>query len=73
MMALYFLSGGGVVEKRVFRCLFCDGVFDERKTLNVHYLEVHPSAFSSEELLMAAARRTHAVPGGGSSPSLADA
>ncbi|HYB67478.1 MAG TPA: hypothetical protein VEC43_04050 [Candidatus Acidoferrales bacterium] len=71
-MAIYFLSDGGVVERRDFRCLFCEAVFDERKALSLHYLDVHSPAFSAEELIMAAARHPHEAPDTGRSPSLAD-
>jgi hypothetical protein len=39
------------------RCLYCDEIFEEKRALNIHYFQAHSSAFSSEELLMAAARR----------------
>ncbi len=51
-MAIYFLTDGAV-EKREFNCLFCNVAFDERETLNQHYLEAHVSAFSTEEIIMA--------------------
>ncbi len=60
-MAIYFLTDGGAVEKREFICLFCNVAFDERRALNQHYLEAHPSAFSTEEMTMAAARRPQVV------------
>jgi hypothetical protein len=63
-MAIYFLTKGGRVERCEHRCLFCDGVFGERKALSAHYLEVHSSAFSVEELVMAAARRAREVAAG---------
>ena len=66
MGSVYFIGRGGVVERRDYQCLFCEGVFSERKALNSHYLEVHAAAFSGEELLMAASRRTHVIQGGGS-------
>lgn len=61
ILAIYFLSEGGSVERRDFRCLFCEAVFDERKVLNLHYIDAHSPAFSAEELIMAAARRAHEV------------
>ena len=70
-MAIHFLSDVGVVERRDFRCLFCEDVFDERKALSLHYLDAHSPAFSAEELNMAAAR-PHEAPDTGSSPSLTD-
>jgi len=73
ILAIYFLSEGGTVERRDFRCLFCDVVFDERKVLNLHYIDAHSVAFSAEELIMAAARRAHEVAQTGGSASLADA
>ena len=63
-MAIYFLTNGGSVEWFEHRCLFCDGVFRARKALSAHYLEAHSSAFSVEELVMAAARRAHEVAAG---------
>jgi hypothetical protein len=60
-MAIYFLTDGGAVEKREFICLFCNSSFDERKTLNQHYLEIHPSAFSAEEMFTTSARRPYVV------------
>ena len=73
MVAIYFLTDGAVVERHDFRCLFCDAVFDERKVLNLHYLDAHSPAFSAEELIMAASRRAHEVRDTGGSGSLADA
>jgi len=72
-LAIYFLSEGGTVERRTFRCLFCDAVFDERKVLNMHYIDTHSAAFSIEELMMAAARRAHEVAQTDGSAFLADA
>jgi hypothetical protein len=73
IVAIYFLSDGAVVERHDFRCLFCEAVFDERKVLNLHYLDVHSPAFSTEELIMAASRRAREVSGTGGSASLVDA
>ncbi len=73
ILAIYFLSEGGTVDRRDFRCLFCDMVFGERKMLNVHYIDAHSAAFSVEELIMAAARRAREVAQTGGSASLADA
>jgi hypothetical protein len=61
IMAIYFLTDNGAVEKREFTCLFCNVAFDERKTLNQHYLEAHPSAFSTEKMITASARRPYVV------------
>jgi len=72
ILAIYFLSEGGSVERRDFRCLFCEAVFDERKVLNLHYVDAHSSAFSAEELIMAAARTAQEVAEMGGSASLAD-
>ena len=72
ILAIYFLSEGGSVERRDFRCLFCEAVFDERKVLNLHYVDAHSPAFSAEELIMAAARRAHQVAEMGDAASLAD-
>jgi hypothetical protein len=71
-MAIYFLTDG-VVEKREFNCLFCNVAFDKRETLNQHYLEAHASAFSTEEMIMAAALRPHVVQDRGSPGTWADA
>jgi hypothetical protein len=60
-MAIYFLTDGGAVEKREFLCLFCNDGFDERQALNQHYLEAHSSAFSTEEIITASARRPYVV------------
>jgi len=60
-MAIYFLTDGGAVEKREFVCLFCNDAFDARQTLNQHYLKAHSSAFSSEEMITASARRPYVV------------
>jgi hypothetical protein len=73
ILAIYFLSEGGSVERRDFRCLFCEAVFDERKVLNLHYIDAHSPAFSAEELIMAAARRAHEVADTVGSASSADA
>ncbi len=73
IVAIYFLSEGGVVERHDFRCLFCEALFGERKVLNLHYLDAHSSAFSLEELIKAASRRAHQVSNVVGSPSLADA
>jgi len=71
-LAIYFLSEGGSVERRDFRCLFCEAVFDERRVLNLHYIDAHSPAFSAGELIMAAARRAHEVAETAGSASLAD-
>lgn len=73
ILAIYFLSEGGTIERRDFRCLFCDAVFDERKVLNMHYIDAHSAAFSTEELILAAARKAHEVAQTDGSAFLADA
>lgn len=73
IVAIYFLSEGGVVERHDFHCLFCEAVFGERKVLNLHYLDAHSSAFSLEELIRAASRRAHQVSNVVSSLSITDA
>ncbi len=61
------------MERHDFRCLFCEAVFDERKVLNLHYIDIHSEAFSTEELIMAASRRAYELAHADSSASLTDA
>ena len=70
-MAIYFLNDGAAVERHDFRCLFCEVSFDGREALNLHYLDVHSSAFSGEELIRAS-QRAPEVPHTDRSSSLAD-
>jgi len=62
-MAIYFMTEGGGVERRDHTCVFCERRFPQRKALSEHYLDEHSVAFSSEELIMAAARRDAVVTG----------
>ena len=60
-MAIYFITDQGRMEQRGHTCLFCEQTFADRKDLNAHYFDEHSVAFSSEELVKAAARRAQVM------------
>ena len=57
VLAIYFFNGTGGMKTRFFRCVFCERLFGQKRSLNTHYFEAHGSAFSEEELSMASVRR----------------